>query len=101
MLDIIEDPDFVLDSIRDNSFPPNPYVVENHALRVAVEEQIRECWRIRQWYRVNLWAEWTDLRRENEVALRTLVKVARKARRTARPIIERTDPIDISKAVRR
>lgn len=58
--------------------------IEDHALRVIVDERIRACLRLRQWYRVNRWADWPDLRSENEVELRALIRVRRKARNLAR-----------------
>jgi len=58
--------------------------IEDHALRVIVDERIRACLRLRQWYRVNRWADWPDLRQENEVELRALIRVRRKARNLAR-----------------
>jgi len=58
--------------------------IEDHALRVIVDERIRELLKVRTWYRVNRWAAWTDLRRENEVELRALLRLRRNARNLAR-----------------
>jgi hypothetical protein len=51
--------------------------------------EIRERRRLEGWYRVNGWASWPDLRRENRAALSALLKVARKARREQKAATER------------
>ena len=55
----------------------------------ALVDAIRQCLVNERFYRVNGWAEWTDLRRENRAALSALLKVARKARREQRAATER------------
>ena len=57
--------------------------MQDHALRVVIEERISELLRWRSWYRRNRWADWTPLRHEHEVELRALVRLAREARRIA------------------
>jgi hypothetical protein len=67
-------------------------VLEGEAMNIyesTLLTEIRERRRIEGWYRVNGWAEWTDLRRENRAALSALLKVARKARREQRAATER------------
>lgn len=59
-------------------------VAGDHALRVAVTERIVELLAYRRWYRANRWADWSVERREHEVELRALLRVARTARRVAR-----------------
>ena len=59
--------------------------------RQVMEDRIRDLWKIRQWYRQNRWAEWSDLRRENQVELRALVALGRRARKLAAAA---PDPLD-------
>ncbi len=59
--------------------------------RVVIEERVAELWRWRRWYREHRWAEWSDLRRENYVLLRELVKLAREARKVE------ADPVTLAK----
>jgi hypothetical protein len=54
-------------------------------------EAIRERIADERWYRVNRWAVWTDLRRENRAVLRALVKLARHARKAERLAEERRE----------
>jgi hypothetical protein len=56
-----------------------------------VIERIRELLKLRNWYRTNRWADWPDLRKEAELELRALVRLARAARKAeaAKP-----DPMD-------
>lgn len=65
--------------------------------RVAIEREIRDRRTTERWYRANRWAEWPDLRRENLVILRALVRLARAARRQARA--EGIDPITQAKGM--
>ena len=58
--------------------------IAEQAHRVTLEEAIHDHLTVRQWYRKHRWADWPDLRHQNEVELRALLKVARKARRIAR-----------------
>lgn len=59
-------------------------IAQDHALRVAVTERIVELIAYRRWYRQNRWADWSVERREHEVELRALLRVARTARRASR-----------------
>lgn len=70
-----------------------PRVMRALATEAVLLERIAECLRIRRWYRRTHWADWPDLRKENEVELRALVKLARRARQVAAP-----DPVDVAKA---
>jgi hypothetical protein len=61
----------------------SPTTATDHALRVLVEERIRELLRYRAWYRQNRWADWPDIRRQHATELLSLIRLARKARRLA------------------
>ncbi len=67
----------------------------DQALAVVVEARISELWRERRWWRANRWADWPDIRRESDVELRALVRLARTARRliVLAPLPEIVDPI--------
>jgi hypothetical protein len=56
-------------------------------MEAIILDRIADLWKLRKWYRENRWAEWSDLRRENYIELRALVKLARAARK-------RPDPMD-------
>ncbi len=58
-------------------------MTSGEALEAVIMARLRELLRDRQWYRANMWAEWTDLRKESEIELRALVKLARMARKLA------------------
>jgi hypothetical protein len=49
-----------------------------------VIERIAELLRYRRWYREHRWAIWTDMRKEHEVELRALVRLARQYRKAHR-----------------
>jgi hypothetical protein len=66
--------------------PPDPY-------RLVIEQRIATLLEWRRWYRANRWADWSDLRREHTAELRSLVRLARAARKAETP-----DPIDTYKA---
>lgn len=57
----------------------------DHAYRAVIEERIRELLAYRRWYRANRkWAngsEWREMARDDYQELRSLVRLARKARR--------------------
>lgn len=73
--------------------------VTDQAYRVALEERIAELWRWRTWYRQQRnSAHWSPLRHQHTDELRALVRIARSARRIARPIAARLDPIDLAAA---
>lgn len=55
-------------------------------MEAIILDRIAELWKLRKWYRENRWAEWSDLRRENYIELRALVKLARAARKTPDPM---------------
>lgn len=57
--------------------------IAEQAYRVVIEERIAQLLVNRRWYRTHVWANWTDLRKNNEVELRALVRLARKARKVA------------------
>lgn len=63
----------------------------NHAYRVLVDQRIHDLLANRRWYRANLWAHWSDLRKEDDAELRALLRLARAARKMARSA---PDPID-------
>lgn len=65
--------------------------ITEQAHRVVLEERIRDLLKLRKWYRQNRWAEWPDLRHENEIELRALVALGRKARKLA---ANAPDPLD-------
>ena len=65
--------------------------------RQVLEDRIRYLWMIRKWYRQNRWAEWSDLRKENQVELRALVAIGRRARKLAAAA---PDPLDAYKSLR-
>ncbi len=69
----------------------------NHAYRALVDERIHQLLANRRWYRANLWAQWSDLRREDDAELRALLKIARAARKMGAAV---PDPIDRYKAAR-
>lgn len=78
--------------------PSEGTIIESIAYRNAVDEEIRELWCYRQWYRRQLnAAHWSPLRIENDIKLRALVHVARKARALSRPLVERQDPLTLAK----
>ena len=58
--------------------------IEDHALRVITDERIRELLAFRRWYRANRWADWSDLRKEQDAELRALLRLRRLARNLAR-----------------
>jgi hypothetical protein len=66
-----------------------------HATLTGLEEQIRSRWADEQWYRANSWANWPDIRKENIAILRSLIRIARAGRHTARNVAP--DPIDQAK----
>ena len=66
-------------------------VVEDQALRAIVEERVRQLWSYRQWFRSHRWADWPQERRDLDVELRALVRLARKARRLAAPLVVEAD----------
>lgn len=70
-----------------------------HATLATIEQRITELWRYRQWCRrrPNA-AEWSPLRHEYEVELRSLVGVLRRSRAMAAATIEREDALTRSKA---
>jgi|GEM_PF-5412977 len=79
---------------------PEPRVearlIEDHAYRVVIEERIRELWGRRAWYaRHNGWI--VEQRVEDMAELRILLRLARHARRTARPVVERLDPVTVAR----
>ena len=55
---------------------------EADRLHAAVHDRIAALLADRQWYRTHRWADWPDIRRENEVELRALLRLAREARRS-------------------
>jgi hypothetical protein len=55
----------------------------NDTHRMVIEARIRELLANRRWYRSHLWANWTDLRKEDDFELRALLKLARMARKLA------------------
>ncbi len=55
-------------------------------MEAIILDRIADLWKLRKWYRENRWAEWSDLRRENYIELRALVKLARMARKTPDPM---------------
>ncbi len=66
------------------------------ALDTIVLERIAELLRYRSWYVRNPWArgpEWDDMRHDDRVELRALVRLARKARKHPAP-----DPMDLAKS---
>ena len=63
-----------------------------HATLTGLEEQIRSRWADDQWYRANSWANWPDIRKENIAILRSLIRIARAGRKTARLAVP--DPMD-------
>jgi hypothetical protein len=70
-----------------------PELVTAHAYKTALDAEIEGRLHDRRWYRERPWTLDWPVRAENEVALRALIRVARDARRIARPAIERADPI--------
>ena len=58
--------------------------IADHALRVALEEQIREAWKIRRWFRTTgrtlFGLRWTDLEAMNAADLRRYVRHLRRVR---------------------
>jgi len=64
----------------------------DQALAVVVEARIGELWRERRWWRTNRWADWPDIRRDSDIELRALVRLARTARRLTAP-----DPVTAAK----
>lgn len=67
--------------------------VEGVALLNIIEERIGALWKYRAWYRTHRWAEWPLRRVETDAELRALVRHLRTARRLARPVVERQDPV--------
>lgn len=72
--------------------------VTAHAYRVTLDEEIADRLHDRRWYRARAWTVDWPTRYENEVILRALVKLARKARALSRPVAERADPVTAAKA---
>lgn len=73
--------------------------IEDHALRVTIDEAIHRRLMDRRWYRRNRdMAHWGELVTENDIALRELLRVRRLARVIAAPIIAREDAITRAKA---
>ncbi len=58
-------------------------MTEPEALQSVVMARIRQLIQDRQWYRNNRWAEWSELRKEGETELRSLVKLVRMSRKLA------------------
>jgi hypothetical protein len=56
---------------------------EQEALQQLIEARIAELWKYRAWWRAHRWADWPDVRREADVELRALIRIARQARRKA------------------
>lgn len=71
--------------------------VTDTAYRIAVEERIATLWRYRAWWRAHRWAEWPLRRQETDIELRALVRLARSARKAARRLEERRDPVTVAK----
>jgi hypothetical protein len=75
-----------------------------HALQVVVEHRIAELLRFRRWYRAQPnWGYWLDLAAANDLELRALVRLARRARRiaaTAYELPESADPVTAAKGYR-
>jgi hypothetical protein len=59
-----------------------------------LETRISELLSYRAWYRQHRWAEWSDLRLDNERELRALLRLARRGRRIA---AAGPDPVDAYK----
>lgn len=73
--------------------------IEDHAYRIAIDERIRELIAWRRWYRQHAeWGSFMVLAAEHRAELRALLKLARQARRTARPVVERMDPMTEAEA---
>lgn len=68
-------------------------LVESLAYKAVIEDRIATLWSYRSWYRTHLWADWSDLRRENEAELRALIRLVRLARRLSAPVVEQQDPL--------
>jgi hypothetical protein len=76
-------------------------IAEAHAVTVALESRIHELAVHRNWYVVNRWArgpEWDEMRRDDRLELRALIRLAHKGKRLAREAVERTDAVSIAKA---
>ena len=69
----------------------------NDSYRAAIEREIRERRKEELWYRKYRWAYWPDLRHENAVILKALVKIRREIRQAERRA-EQRDCITLSKA---
>ena len=63
----------------------------SEAFESVVMARIRELWHSRSWWRQNRWADWPDIRRDETAELRSLVKLARMARKLA---AAKPDPLD-------
>ena len=75
------------------TYGPTP-ATEGHALQVVMEQRVAELLRYRRWWRANRWADWPELRTQNDAELRALVKLMRRARRIAATAY---DPITMAK----
>lgn len=71
--------------------------IEAHAFQAVLLDAIHSRLVDRRWYRAHPYSLDWPTRSENEVILRELVKLARKARDLARPAVE-SDPVTRSKA---
>ena len=70
--------------------------IEAHALAVAVEERIVTLVKFHEWYIRNPWArgqDWDEMRRDDAIELRALVRLARKARKASSAGVDRMDPV--------
>lgn len=71
--------------------------IEDHAIACRVLERIGELRRYEQWCRQQPnSAFWNPLRLEYRTELRSLLKVVRAARRTARAIADANDPMTLA-----
>lgn len=73
-------------------------IARAHATEVFLLGRIHELLVWRSWYRAHRWADWPDLRKENETELRALLAVARGGRCLARRMVERADPVTAAKS---
>lgn len=72
--------------------------VEGAVLLTVIEERVRELHRWEQWCRRQPnRAHWSPLRLEYRAECRALVRLLRKARALAAPVVERTDPVTAAK----
>lgn len=74
--------------------PDTADALQDHALRVVIDQRITTLWQYRQWCRRQPnSATWGPFRVEYETELRSLLRLVRAARRLSAPLVERADPV--------